>query len=123
MDLRSLSVCFLLGILGLNFPPNNVFSNIVFLCQVEELANLASSLGTEAFGVSHVGEAWEFTVTLLDDHKRENGEIRTDDAATDGFTFALAIASRTVARMALGKEKTNTCRMKNTLRKSAQHDV
>ena len=123
MDFRSLGVCFLLSILRLNFPPNNEISNIVFLCQIEELANLASSLGTEAFGVSDVGEAREFTVTLLDDDNRENGKIWTDDAATDGFALALTITSRTIARMALGKEETNTCWMKNTLKNSAQHDV
>ena len=117
LNLRSFGVCFLLRVLRLNFSPNNKFPDIIFLCQVEEFADFAGSFGAKAFGMRDVGEAREVTITLFDDDKGEDSEIRTDDTTTDGFSFTFAIATGTVARVAFGKEETNTCWMKNTLRK------
>lgn len=100
----------------MNFPPDDKFPDIVLLCQTKELANLARTLGTESFGVSDVGETGEVFITLLDDDDGENGEIGTDDATTDGFTFSLTLATGTVARVTLGKEETDSSGMKDTLR-------
>jgi hypothetical protein len=62
LDLGSLGVGLLLRILGLNFPTDNKFSDIVLLCQIEKLANLARSLGAEAFGLSDVGNSGDLFI-------------------------------------------------------------
>jgi hypothetical protein len=115
LNLGSLGVWLLLRILGLNFPPNDKFPDIVLLCQVEEFANLAGSLGSKTFGVGDIGDTRDIVVALLDNNDRKDRKIRTDDATTDRLALAFAGTTGTVARVALGKEKTHTCGMENTL--------
>jgi hypothetical protein len=115
LNLGSLGVWLLLRIFGLNFPPNDKFPNIVLLCQVEEFANLAGSLGSKTFGVSDIGDTRDIIVALLDNNDRKDRKIRSDNTTTDRLAFTFAGATGTVARMALGKEKTHTCGMEDTL--------
>jgi hypothetical protein len=55
---------------------------------------------------------------LFDDDDGENREIGTDDAASDGFTFAFTGTTGTITRMAFGEEETDTSWMEDTLWKS-----
>jgi len=57
LNLRGLGIRLLLRILRLDFPSNNKLPHIILLCQSKELANLAGSLGSKAFGMSDVGKA------------------------------------------------------------------
>jgi hypothetical protein len=116
LDFRSLGVWFLVRIFGLYFPPDDKLSHIIFLCQVEEFADFAGAFGTKTFGVSDIGEAREIIVALLYDHHGKNREIGTDDTSSNRFAFTFTGTTGTIARMALGKEKTNTSGMENTLR-------
>jgi hypothetical protein len=116
LNFRSLGVWFLVGIFGLYFPPDDKLSHIIFLCQVEEFADFAGSFGTKTFGVSDIGEAREIIVALLHDDDGKNREIGTDDTSSNRFAFAFTGTTGTIARVALGKEKTNTSGMENTLR-------
>ena len=100
----------------MNFTSDNEFSHVVLLCQIEELANLARSLGAETFGVSDVGEAGDIGITLLDDNDGKDGEIRTDNTAADRLAFALSGTAWAVAGVAFGEEKTDTGGMQNTLK-------
>ena len=75
---------------------------IVILAEAEEAADLGGTLGTEALGVDDIGEAGDFVVALLDDGESKDREVHADDAATDGFSLALAGAAGSVARVAFG---------------------
>ena len=66
MDLGSFGVGLLLGILGLDFPPNNKFPDIVLLGQSEEFADFAGPFRSKSFRVSDIGKAREIRVTLFD---------------------------------------------------------
>jgi hypothetical protein len=116
LDLGSLGVGLLLRILGLNFPTDNKFSDIVLLCQIEKLANLARSLGAEAFGLSDVGNSGDLFIALFDNDNGKDSEIGTNDAASDGFAFSFSGTSGSVARVAFGEEETNTGGMEDTLK-------
>jgi hypothetical protein len=115
LNFRSLGVWFLLGILGLDFPPDYKLSDVVLFGQVEKLANLAGPFRPKTFRVSNVGNARDIGFALLDNHNRKDREIRTDNATTDGFTFAFASTTRSVATVSLGKEQTYSCGMEDTL--------
>lgn len=115
MDFRGLGVWFLLRVLGLNFSPDDKLADIIFLGQTEEFTDFASSLGSETFGVSDIGDAWDIGITLFDNDDGEDRKIGTDNATTDGLAFAFTSTTGAVARVAFGKEESNTSRMEDTL--------
>lgn len=115
LDLRGLGVWFLLRVLGLNFSPDDKLANIVFLGQTEEFADFAGSLGSETFGVSDIGDTWDIGITLFDNNDGKDRKIGTNDATTDRLAFTFTSTTGTVARVASGKEESNTSRMENTL--------
>ena len=103
LNFRGRGIRFLLGVFGLNFTSNNEISHIVLLCQIEKLANLARSLGTETFRVRDVGEPRDFSIALFDNGDGEDGKIGTNDAAADRFAFAFSITAGAVAGVAFGE--------------------
>lgn len=116
LDFGGLSVRLSTLLLGArHLSSNNVFPHIILLGQVEELPDLGRPLGTETLRENSVGESGNLIVTLLDDDKRENGNIGTDDAATNGFALALTGAAGTVARVTVGEEEADTVGEENTL--------
>ena len=88
---------------------------IVFLGEAKELADLGSALGTETLWVDDIGDTGDVIVALLDDGEREDGKIHCDDAATDGFALALTGAAGSVAGVSIGKEKSDTSGMHDSL--------
>ena len=81
----------------------------------KESSDLGSTLGTETLGDSGVGQTGDILFTLLDDNKRQHREIRTNDTTTDGLSLAFTSAARTITRVALGHQKTNTVGQEDTL--------
>jgi hypothetical protein len=69
LDLGSLGVGLLLGVLGLNLTTDNELANIIRLVQVEELADVVGTLGSETLGDSSVGKTGDVLLTLLDDNE------------------------------------------------------
>jgi hypothetical protein len=119
LNFGGLGVGLLLGILGLNFTSDNKFSHIILLRQVEELANLARSLGAKTFGVSDVSDARNFGIALFDDNNGKDSKIRTDDAAADRLAFAFSCTAGAVAGVAFREKKTDTGGMEDTLKASS----
>jgi len=115
LDLGGFGVWFLAFTLGLNLSSDNEFSNIVLLVETKELANLGGTLRTKALGVDDVGQARNIVVALLDDRKGKDGEILSNDAATDRLALAFTAAARTVAGMTFREEKSDTGWKHNTL--------
>lgn len=62
-----------------------------------------------------VGEAGDVGLANLDDGEGEDGEIGSDDAATDGLALALTGAAGAVAGVAVGEEEADTGRVHDTL--------
>lgn len=62
-----------------------------------------------------IGKTGDLLLASLDDGKSKDGEIVTDDAATDGLSLALTGAARAVAGVAVGKEEADTVGSNDTL--------
>jgi len=93
---------------ALDLPPHNVLSDVVLLCQVEELSDFGRPLGAKALWEGDIGQPGNIIITLLDDNHRQNGNVGTDNASADGLALALAGPSDTITGMAVGKEKADT---------------
>jgi len=104
LDLGRLRLGLLLTFLQLQRPSNDVLSDVVVLVEVEQLADLARSLGSEATRDGGVGQAWNLSLALLHDDEVENGQVGVDDASSDASAVTLSRASGPVARV-LGAEK------------------
>ena len=88
---------------------------IIILGETEELSDLGGALGTQSLGVNNVGDAGDVVFALLDDGESQNGQVHSNNAATDGFALAFTGAARAEAGMTFGEEKSNTSWMHNTL--------
>lgn len=115
LDLWCLGVDLLALTLWLNLTTDNEFTDIILLGEPKELSNLGGTLGAQSLWVDNVGDTWDVALSLLDNAQSENGQIHGDDASTDGFTLALTSAAWAVARVTLGKEKSDTGWVHNTL--------
>lgn len=131
--------------------PNNVFSDIILLGEVEESPDLGSPLGTQSVGDGGVGEAGDVGGAGLGDGNGEDTNVVTNDATSDGLTSAskkvrqaefadsleldededgpsthlpLPLTSTTgsVARVAVGKQKSGSVGDKDTLLHSNESD-
>lgn len=65
--------------------------------------------------MNDIRETGNIIVTLLDDRESQNGEIHSNDAATDGFALALSGTAGTITGMTIGKEKADTSRVHDSL--------
>merc|ERR1719209_1167930 len=87
----------LLSILKGEWPLDDVLANIVLLGQVEQLPDLAGTLGSQPARDGVVGQSGNLSLSLLDDGHGEDGEVAVDDAPADRFPLALSILARPVA--------------------------
>lgn len=94
---------------------NDVLADIVFLAQVEQLADLGSTLGTQATGNRSVSQTGELSFTLLDNDAAQDSQIAADNAATDGLALTFTSATGTIAALTLGEQQTNTLVQQDTL--------
>lgn len=83
LDLGSLDGGLLSLLLSGDDTLDDVFADIVFLGQVEELADLGGALRTETTGDGGVGQTGKGLFALLADDDGEDREIGTDDATTN----------------------------------------
>jgi len=97
LDLGGLGVAVLFGGLGLDLATDDILADIVLLAQVEELADVVSTLGTKALGNNGVGKTGNVLFTLLDNNDREDRKIGSDNATTNGLSLALTGATGAVA--------------------------
>jgi hypothetical protein len=81
----------------------------------EELSDLGSTLGTETLRDSGISQTGNILLTLLNNNERQDREVRADDTTTDRLSLAFTGTARTVTRVTLGHQETNTVRQKDTL--------
>jgi len=107
LDLGRLSLGLLLTFLQLQRPSNDVLSDVVVLVEVEQLADLSRSFGSQATRDGGVGQAWNISLALLHDDEVENGQVSVDDAPSNAPTMTLSRASGSVARVLGAEEETD----------------
>jgi hypothetical protein len=78
--------------------------------QTKESPNLRRTLGTKSLGLDDISKTWNGFFALLHDGKSENGEILTDNAASDGLALAFTSSARSVAGVAIGEEESDSSR-------------
>lgn len=115
LDFGSLGLGLLAFLLGRDNAANNDFANIVFLGKIEELTQLAGTLGSETTGNSGIGETRKRVLASLDNGQREGRKIRSNDTTTDGLALTLTSAALTEALVTLTQEEANTVVKENTL--------
>jgi len=110
LDLGSLGDLLLrfLSLLRREFTPDHVLSDIILFAQVEEFSDLRSSLWSKSSWEVSVRETRNLLFSLFDNDEVQNGNVGTDDATPDGFTFALSISSGSVARVSFTQQKANS---------------
>jgi len=105
LDADSLETFDGLSILGLGLDllavSLGILTDIILLAQVEELSDLAGSLGTKTAGNVLVCDSGQLSLTLLDDNQVKGREVRSDNATTDRLSLALSVTSGTVSRVSL----------------------
>jgi len=124
LDVRRLG-CALLGSLGLallclllldDAATDDVLAGVVLLVEVEHLADLVGTLGSEALGLEVIRDSVDLGLAALDDDQIEDGNIGSDDAAADGLATTLAIETLgNVATRVLVQEKAHTLLLEHTL--------
>lgn len=124
LDLRSLIS---LVTVVFELAADNELGHIVLLGETEELADVASSLGSKTAGNSRslVGKTGDLLLTLLHNHQVQHADISTNNAATDRLTLTFTliikillfyyITTSSVARHTVGEEKAHTVVAENTL--------
>ena len=117
LDLRGLRVGLSTLLLRLHRAADDVLAHVIVLCEVEELANVVSTLRTETLRDSalRIRQTRNLLFTLLDHNAVQGLNIRANNAATDTLPAALTVAARTVARVTLTEEQTHTRGQEDTL--------
>ena len=81
----------LLSLLGGQGTPDDVLTDIIVLGQVEQLPDLAGSLGPESPGDGVVGQPGDLGVSLLDDGQVEDGQVTVDNATANRLALTLSL--------------------------------
>jgi len=101
--------------LDLLFVGVGILADIILLAQVEELPDLAGSLGTKTTGNVLVCNTGQLSISLLDDNQHEGRQIGTDDATTNGLPLALSITSGPETSVTLAQQEAHTSLDEDTL--------
>jgi hypothetical protein len=108
LDLGSLEFLLLLTFFLWEWTSDNILSYIIFLRQVEEGPDLASSLGSKTAWDGLVGQAWDIIIAFLDDDQVQHGQVGINDASSHRFSLAFSLSAWSVAGVTLGQKQTYT---------------
>jgi hypothetical protein len=105
--------------------------NIILLGQVEELSDSGSPLGTQSLGQGNIGQSGQVLLSLLDNDDGEDSNVVSDNATSDrlpsqlpildrlsgstDLSLSLSGSSSSVARVAVGKEESDSVLGEHTL--------
>jgi len=65
--------------------------------------------------VNDISEAWNSSITSLDDGESEDRQVHADNAATDRLSLTLTSSAWAVAGVAVGEQESDTGWVKDTL--------
>jgi hypothetical protein len=94
---------------------DDILADIVVLGQVEKLANVVGTLGTQTTGDGLVRQTLDSLFSHLGDDQVQNGNIVTDNTSTDRLALSLTLAARSVGLVSLLTEKTDSRVCEDTL--------
>jgi hypothetical protein len=97
MDSRLVVWFGILLLLRFDLTPDDILAYVILLGKVEKLANLGCTLGPKALGQNIIGEARKLFVSFLNNDKREDCNIMSDDATADRLAAPLALTPLTIA--------------------------
>ena len=115
LDLGALDGRLLALLLGRDDAANDVLADVVLLAQVEELADLVGTLGSQAAGNRGVSKPGQVLVASLDDDQAEGRNVLADNAAADRLAAALTRTALAVARLALSEQQAGSSVQQDTL--------
>lgn len=67
----------------LDFSPDNVLPDVVFLLEEESFSNVVGSLGSESSWSGGISESGDFLLSLLDDLEGNDSEVWSANATSD----------------------------------------
>lgn len=70
---------------------------LIALVLRERRTHLGSSLRSQSLRQDLISQARDIIITLFDDSKGKDSDIRSNDASTDGLADSLSLAARSVA--------------------------
>ena len=70
---------------------DHILTDIIVLLQVEELSDLACSLGSQPPGDGVVGKSGNLVVSLLDNGQVKNSQVSVNNTSTDRFALTLSL--------------------------------
>lgn len=73
----------LLAFLQCQWALDDVLADIILLAEIEELADVASALGSETTWNVDVGQSGNLLLTLADDDQGEGRQVLVNDASAD----------------------------------------
>lgn len=94
---------------------NDVVSDVVLLGQTKELSDVVCSLRTQSLWSSHVSQALDVGVALLDHGQSNHGQVLVDDTSSDRLSLSLSGSSWSVTRVALGQQQSNSGGVQHSL--------
>lgn len=90
-------------------------THIILLGQAKELPNLGRSLRPQSFRVNSIRQARKLIIALLYNTKSQNGQIHSHNASPNTLSPPLTSSSRSVARMAIAEQQSDTRGVHNAL--------
>ena len=84
------------SILLSNLSSNNVFSDIVSLSKNESFSNVSGSLWSKSSWSLGVSETFNFTISLLENSKCNDGKVSSTDASSARLSLSLSTSSWSV---------------------------
>jgi hypothetical protein len=94
---------------------DDVLANIVILGQVEELADIVGTLGTQSTRNRFVGQSLYGVFTDLGDDQVQHSKVLPDDASTDRLTLSFARTPGSVGLVSLLTQETHSSVGQDTL--------
>jgi hypothetical protein len=111
-------LCVWLGafLLAGDLSSHDKLTNVVLLCQVEELSNVVGSLGSKSLWYNRVcvGETGNVGFTLLDYNQVKSLHVGADNATSNRLSASFSSSSLSVARSASSQEKSDSVGYKYT---------
>ena len=105
----------LLALLAGELAVDDVLANIVVLGQVEKLADIVGTLGTQTTGNGFVGQSLDGLFSDLGDYQVQDSDVLSYNASTDGLALAHTTATLAVARHTIFKKQTHASVLQDTL--------
>ena len=93
---------------------DDVLGDWIRFVQGKELSDVVSSLWTQSTWDLLVGKTFNFAFALLDNGQVQDWQVVVDNASTDGFSLSFTSATWFVARVTLGKKKSDTTVVEDT---------